>query len=179
MSQPPKFSLYKAGLQEKIFAVNEDQPSPPRPMSARSRVSVKSAPSKRPGSAHNHRSRGSNLKASEHRSSGHPLQPVPPGQARKKHPDTKDHPDMRSFMVLGRDELLSQLTAMKKKQGLSDTIINQLRAENQRWTAFNNTSHHFITSITICLHSFAIFYITSLFSIPQFFSKLCVLSLYL
>lgn len=40
---------------------------------------------------------------------------------------------MRPFLVLGREELLGQLTNVKKKQAQSETIINQLRAENQRW----------------------------------------------
>ena len=114
-------------------------------MSARSRVSAKSAapaPSKqRPGSAnHSHRTRGTNLKpqSGDHRSSGHPLQPVPPGQARKGHGHGKKDAaaaafDLKPFLVLGREELLSQLINMKKKQCTSETVINQLKAENQRY----------------------------------------------
>ena len=133
-AQSPKFSLYNAGLQEKIFTVNEDHPSPQRPMSARSRMSTKSAPgSKRPGSA-SFRGRGSNLKPQgKNQTSGRVMQPVPPGQSQRgKTVKESTAVDMRPYMVLGREELLGQLINAKKKQVQNDNIINQLKAENQR-----------------------------------------------
>lgn len=158
MAQSNKFSLYNAGLQDKMFAVNDEYPSPQsqqRPTSARSRMSSKSAAGKqhRPGSAtphpSSHRSKGSSLKpqsGDHHRASSaqqqHPLQPVPPGQSRggkrgghqlNGHREKEAAgPDMRPFLVLGREELLGQLTNSKKKQAQSEAIINQLKAENQR-----------------------------------------------
>lgn len=144
MAQLPKFSLYNAGLQDKIFAVDEDHPSPPRPQSARSRVSTaKSVHSKRPGSAGHPRARGTQLKpqSGDHHSSAQPMQPMPPGQARKKHGDIHKKEtagaaaaavDMRAYQVLGREELLGQLMAAKKKQAASESTVHQLKAENQR-----------------------------------------------
>jgi len=154
--QPPKFSLYNAGLQDKIFAVNEDHPSPPRPSSARSRVSTKSVPTKRPGSASHIRSRGTNLKpqSSDNRRPAQPLQPVPPGHSRKKNADVHGHAnkkepgvDMRAFQVLGREELLGQLIIVKKKLAASDSSLHQLRAENQRLESEVSKQQHRIDKI--------------------------------
>ena len=155
--QQPKFSLYNAGLQDKIFAVNEDHPSPPRPSSARSRVSAKPVPTKRPGSASHLRSRGAHIKPqSDNHRSAHPLHPVPPGHSKKTSHKKDSAVDMRPYQVLGREELLGQLIAVKKKQAASDTVVHQLKAENQRFDTLYDSCHCICvsTSFLMCCDVF-------------------------